>query len=75
MFTSFVVKFTFYCHTGSRDRQSVQLERVGRVAMGGLLLQVARQVDDGDRLEGTLLDADAATDAELLRDGGNLVIR
>ena len=43
--------------------------------MGGLLLQVARQVDDGDRLEGTLLDADAATDAELLRDGGNLVIR
>ena len=40
-----------------------------------LLLQVARQVDDGDRLEGALLDADAAADAELLRDGGDLVIR
>ena len=53
----------------------MQLEGVGRVAMGGLLLQVTGQVDDGDRLEGTLLDADAATDAELLRDGGNLVIR
>ena len=53
----------------------MQLEGVGRVAMRCLLLQVARQVDDGDRLEGALLDADAAADAELLRDGGDLVIR
>ena len=66
------------CHlalTWPRHWQSVQLEGVGRVAMRCLLLQVARQVDDGDRLEWTLLDADAAADAELLRDGGDLVIR
>ena len=66
------------CHlalTWPRHWQSVQLEGVGRVAMRCLLLQVARQVDDGDRLEWTLLDADAAADAKLLRDGGDLVIR
>lgn len=74
MFTSFVVKFTFFCHTGSRDRQSVQLERVGRVAMGGLLLQVAWQIDDGYGVKGTLLDADAAADAQLLRDGRDPIV-
>ena len=41
--------------------------------MCGAFLQVAGQVDDGDGLEGTLLDADAAADTEALGDGGELV--
>ena len=53
----------------------MQLEGVGGVAVGGFLLQVARQIDDGDGFEGALLDADAAADAKLLGDGGDLVIR
>jgi len=53
----------------------MQLERVRRVAMGRLLLQVARQVDDGDSIERTLLDANAAADTKLLRDGGDPVVR
>ena len=54
--------------------QPVQLERVRRVSVRGLLLQVGRQVDDGDGLEGALLDADAAADAQLLADVGDLVV-
>ena len=42
--------------------------------VGGLLLQVGGQVDDGDGLEWALLHADAAPDAQLLRDGGDLVV-
>ena len=42
--------------------------------MGRLLLEVRGQVDDGDGLEGTLLDADTAADAKLLGDGGDLVV-
>ena len=36
--------------------------------MRRLLLQVLGQVDDLNRIEGTLLDADAATDAQVLGD-------
>jgi hypothetical protein len=43
--------------------------------MGRLFLKVAWQVDDGDRFEGAFLDANAAADAQLLRDGRNLVVR
>jgi hypothetical protein len=50
----------------------VELEGVGAVAVRRLALEVLRQVDDHDRLEGALLDADAAADAELLRDPGDL---
>ena len=79
---------------GPRDRQPVQLEGVGRVAVGGapgggggggggdgdggdggshvaLLLQVGREVDDGDSLEGAFLHADTTADAERLGDGGD----
>ena len=42
--------------------------------MGSLLLEVWWQVDDGDGLEGALLDANTAADAQLLGDGGNLVV-
>lgn len=53
-------------------RQPVQLEAVGRVSMGDLGLEVRRQVDDVDSVEGTFLWADTASDAQPLRDEGNL---
>ena len=41
--------------------------------MRGLLLEVCREVDDLDGVEGALLDADAAADAQVLADGRDLV--
>ena len=52
----------------------MELEGVCGVPVRRLLLQVGGQVDDGDGLEGALLDADAAADAELLADVGDLVV-
>merc|ERR1719336_604395 len=46
------------------DGQPVQLEGVGGVSVGGALVQVGGQVNDGHRLERTLLHTDAATDAQ-----------
>ena len=46
----------------------MQLERVGSVAVGRLLLEVFRQVDDLYGAERALLDADAASDAQVLGD-------
>mmetsp|Transcript_88724 Transcript_88724/g.249901 ORF Transcript_88724/g.249901 Transcript_88724/m.249901 type:complete len:297 (+) Transcript_88724:924-1814(+) len=45
-------------------RQAVQLEGVRTIAVGGVLGQVLRQVDDADRLKGALLHADATAYAE-----------
>mmetsp|Transcript_88045 Transcript_88045/g.188938 ORF Transcript_88045/g.188938 Transcript_88045/m.188938 type:complete len:269 (+) Transcript_88045:1322-2128(+) len=53
-----------------RNRQPVQLEGVRTIPVRGLLAEVLRKVDDGDRLEGALLGADTATNAERLRDPG-----
>lgn len=39
----------------------MQLEGVGAVAMRRILFQVFGQIDDGNRLEGTLLDTNTAT--------------
>ena len=39
----------------ARRRQTVQLEGVGTVAVSGVFLQVARQIDDGDGFEWTFL--------------------
>eukprot|EP00968_Pinguiococcus_pyrenoidosus_P004549 scaffold301_cov243-Pinguiococcus_pyrenoidosus.AAC.54 len=58
--------------TGPRHGQAVQLERVRPVAMRDVLLQILWQVDDRDGLEGALLGADVAADAERLRDEGDL---
>jgi hypothetical protein len=44
----------------------VQLEGVGPVSVRLLALQRLGQVDDLDGLEGTLLDTNAATDAQVL---------
>ena len=41
--------------------------------MRGLLLEVGREVDDLDGVEGALLDADAAADAQVLADRRDLV--
>lgn len=57
---------------GARHGQPVQLERVGPVAVRALALERLGQVDDHDGVEGALLDADAAADAELLGDPGEL---
>lgn len=39
----------------------MELEGVRTVAVSGVLLQVFGEVDDGDCLEGTFLNADAAS--------------
>ena len=52
----------------------VKLEGVGAVAMRSGGLEVLGQVDDLDGLEGALLHADTTTDAQLLGDGGELVL-
>ena len=49
----------------------MELETVGRVAVGNLGLQVGRQVDDMDSAEWTFLRADTASNAETFRDKGN----
>jgi hypothetical protein len=52
----------------------VKLEGVGTVAMRSGGLEVLGQVDDLNGLEGALLHADTTTDAQLLGDGGELVL-
>ena len=49
----------------------MQLEAIGRVAVGDLGLKVCRQVDDMNGTEGTFLRANTATDTEALRNEGN----
>ena len=56
---------------GPWHRQAVQLEGVGRVTMGDLRLEVGRQVDDVDGVEGTFLGADTAADAQPLANKGD----
>lgn len=53
----------------------MKLEAVGRVTMRDLALEVRRQVDDGNRIEGAFLGADTTTNAETLRDEGDSRIR
>lgn len=57
--------------TRARHRQAMELEAVGAIAVRHLVLEVGWQVDDGDGVKGTLLDADAAADAERLGDEGD----
>jgi hypothetical protein len=45
-------------------RQTVQLEAVGTISVGDLALEVCGQVDDSDGVEGALLGADTATNAQ-----------
>ena len=54
--------------------QPVQLEAVGRVAVGDLGLEVGGQVDDVDGVKRALLGADAAPDAQPLRYEGDLAV-
>jgi len=58
--------------TGSGHGETMQLERVGRVTVSDLLLQVGGQVDNVDSAKGATLHANTATNAEILRDEGNL---
>ena len=62
-------------HSGTGHGQTVELEAVGRVAVGNLTLKVGGQVDNGDGAEGALLGADTASDAETLRDEGQAGLR
>ena len=50
----------------------MQLESVLTVSMCGFLLEVCGEVDDRNSREGTLLHANVATDAQLLRNESNL---
>lgn len=56
---------------GARGGETMELEAVGRVAVGDLGLEVGGQVDDGDGIKGALLGADTAPNAQLLRDEGD----
>lgn len=58
-----------------RRGQPVQFERIFRVPVRGVLLQVAGQVNDRDGFERTLFHANTATDAQLLGYRGYLVVR
>jgi hypothetical protein len=50
----------------------MKLESIRAIAMGCFLLQVTGQVDDGNSIEGALLDADTAPDAQDLREERHL---
>lgn len=49
----------------------MQLEAIGRVSVGDLGLEVRGQIDNVDGIEGTLLRADTASNAESLGDEGD----
>mmetsp|Transcript_192 Transcript_192/g.660 ORF Transcript_192/g.660 Transcript_192/m.660 type:complete len:544 (-) Transcript_192:139-1770(-) len=61
--------------SGPRHGQTVQLEAVRAIAVGGLLLQALGQIDDLDCSKRALLHADVAADAQLLRELSNLAGR
>ena len=50
----------------------MKLEAVCRIAVGDLRLKVGRQVDDVDGAEGTFFGTDSASDAQPLRNKGDL---
>lgn len=56
--------------TRSGHRQTMELEAVGAITMGDLVLEVGGQVDDGDGIKRTLLGADTTTDAKAFGDEG-----
>ena len=47
--------------TGAGHGKTVELEGVGTVPVGSILLEVLWEVDNGNRLKGTFLHADAAS--------------
>lgn len=49
----------------------MKLEAIRRVSVGDLGLEIRRQVDDRDCIEGAFLRADTASDAETLGDEGD----
>ena len=53
----------------------MQLEAVGAVAVSHLGFKVGWQVDDVDGIERAFLWADTTSNAEALRDEGNLAVR
>lgn len=60
---------------GAGHRKPVELEAVGRVAMGDFRLQVGGQVDDVDGAKGTFLRTDTASNAKAFGDEGDLGLR
>ena len=50
----------------------MELEAIGRVAVGDLRLEIGGQIDDVDGTEGAFLHADTAADAKALGDEGDL---
>lgn len=47
--------------TGTGHGEPMELEGIGTVTVGGVALEILGKVDDGNRFEGTLLDADTAS--------------
>lgn len=52
----------------TRTRQTMELERVGRVTVSDFLFQVGGQVDDMDGAKRTLFRTDTTTNAQIFRD-------
>lgn len=59
----------------SGDGQTMELERVGRVTVSHLLLQVGGQVDNVDSTEGAALNTDTTTNAKIFRNECDLGCR
>ena len=60
--------------SGARVGQSVQLERVGPIAMRGLRVEILGQVDNLNGLIRALLHANVATNAQFLRNECRLIL-
>lgn len=58
--------------TGPGHGKPVQLEAVCRITVRDLSLEIGGQIDDVDGVKGTFLRANTASDAEALRDEGDL---
>jgi homoaconitase/3-isopropylmalate dehydratase large subunit len=50
----------------------MKFERIGRVTMCDLSIEIGGQINDVDSGKGTLLYANTTTNTELFRDEGNL---
>lgn len=58
--------------TGTGHGESVELEAVGRVSVGDLGFEVGRQVDDVNSTERTFLRTNTTSNAQTLRNEGDL---
>jgi len=59
--------------TRARDGETVELESVGTITVGGLTVKSLRKIDDGDSLIGTSLHTNTATNAQVFAEPCDLI--